>query len=91
MRRRVFATTSDSSNLLNGVQGVAGSNPAVPIWDTIVGKTVVSCFGDNSGVFFAEEAAVSVPLEFLLDNSKPMRKFVVDSGPHVRFGLHNVK
>jgi hypothetical protein len=31
MRRRVFATTSNSSNLLNGVQGVAGSNPAVPI------------------------------------------------------------
>jgi hypothetical protein len=28
---RVFARTSNSSNLLNGVQGVAGSNPAVPI------------------------------------------------------------
>ena len=29
--KRVFARTSNSSNLLNGVQGVAGSNPAVPI------------------------------------------------------------
>ena len=29
--KRAFGRTSNSSNLLNGVQGVAGSNPAVPI------------------------------------------------------------
>jgi len=29
--KRVFATTYNSSSWMNGVQGVAGSNPAVPI------------------------------------------------------------
>jgi hypothetical protein len=33
----------------------------------------------------------SLPPEFLLDNFEATRKFVLDSGPHVRFGLHDVK
>ena len=43
--KRVFARTSNSSNLLNGVQGVAGSNPAVPILPPhLRGQIVSPCF-----------------------------------------------